>query len=420
MGWARKSVPAKNVQENPALVGVDLNATCARAVRGPAQVVPSLVALDGAHDDLPMVLSLDGRHPQLGRTGSGLTRQAPHLACSDFLAFLGDRRQWSAGRHRLDATRAMALVFERFQPVCADCRGLVLALPVYLTPAQATLLTPLATQARLPLLGSVRAPLACALTAHAAEPWTGIALVVDADDHAFSATAVVADGEQLWVHATQTWPHLSLRNWKERLLNAVADRCIRQSRRDPRDSAPAEQSLYEQLEDAMDRCEQGQMIELLIQTASWYQNLLLRPEDLVGFCDRLVQQVLEGIQALVGTASVRDLLQLLIVTRAVGRLPGLLPALQGQFRPTGPVPVAEPQPSEDFGEDLLQATGQPARIALLTADAVARAAHDLAARFQSGELPRGHLDLALPLPRGEGRPAADSPKRSFRILSADP
>jgi hypothetical protein len=98
----------------------------------------------------------------------------------------------------------------------------------------------------------------------------------------------------------------------------------------------------------------------------------------------------------------------------------LLPALQNQFRPAAPVAVAEPEPSADFGEDLLQAIGQPARVALLTADAVARAAHDLAARFQGGELPRGHLDLALPLPRGESPSAASSPKRNFRILSADP
>src|SRR5207248_5709790 len=128
------------------------------------------------------------------------------------------------------------------------------------------------------------------LAAHATLPWTGTALVLDADDHALSAATVVADGGQLWLQAGHDWPALNVRAWKGRLLDRVADRCIRQSRRDPRDSASAEQSLYEQLEDALTAAGQGRMVELLIQTTSWYQNLLVRPEEILTFCEGLVSQ----------------------------------------------------------------------------------------------------------------------------------
>ena len=46
----------------------------------------------------------------------------------------------------------------------------------------------------------------------------------------------------------------------------VADRCIRQSRRDPRDSASAEQALYDQLEDALESAAKGKTVDLLSQT----------------------------------------------------------------------------------------------------------------------------------------------------------
>src|SRR6266498_907177 len=149
----------------------------------------------------------------------------------------------ASGRHRLDAARAMTLVLERLHSACSGTQGILLAIPAYLTHAQATLLSPLAHKVKLPVLGSVRAPLAGALAAYAAEPWTGLALVIDADDHALTATTVMAGGDQLWIQAAQAWPALNSRSWKERILNKVAECCIRQSRRDPRECAPAEQAL---------------------------------------------------------------------------------------------------------------------------------------------------------------------------------
>src|SRR5439155_16478606 len=156
-----------------------LNTPRVRAVQGPPQLAPRALALDEARDELPMILSLEGRHPQVGRAGAALCRQSPHLACLDFLAHLGESREWVAGRHRLDPAKAMSVVFERLQAVCTEVRGMVLVLPAYLARTQVNILLPLVRKVRLPVLGSVRSPLAQALAAHAAEPWTGSALIVD-------------------------------------------------------------------------------------------------------------------------------------------------------------------------------------------------------------------------------------------------
>jgi hypothetical protein len=81
-----------------------------------------------------------------------------------------------------------------------------------------------------------------------------------------------------------------------------------------------------------------------------------------------------------------------VLTHAAGRLPGLAAALQ-------------------------EAAGPQAQPAVLPADAAARAAHDLAACFSHGDLPRGHLDSALPfLARGPKAEDPDTGKRPSPIL----
>jgi hypothetical protein len=418
MPWARKPLPANVAEQDHTLVGLDLNATRARAVHGPAAVMPRGLTLDGTHDELPMVLSLQGRHPEVGRAGAGICRQSPHLVCSGFLAHLGEAREWAAGRHRLDSTQALSLVLGRVYSACDGVKGLVLAVPTYLSRPQVTLLASLAEKARLPLLGVVKAPLAVAWASYLAEPWSGQALVLDVDDHALTLARVVGDGDQLWMQETLAWSHLNRKAWKEQLLDKVADRCVRQSRRDPRDCAPAEQSLYEQLDDALEACKRGKTVELLIQTSHWYQNLLLRHEELITFCERLVRQVLEGIRAMYTETTAREGPTLLFVSRSAGRLPGLVAALQNLLPP--PVAAAERELSDDFGEALLPQNLGAACVTELASDAVARSAHDLAVRMHRGSLPRGHLDASIPLPSANApSAAARQSKRSLRILSAD-
>jgi len=377
------------------LIGLDLNAGRARAVAAAPGQVPELVLLAG-EAELPLALSLEGRVPEVGRAGLALSRRAPHLACADFLPHLGGRYEWSAGRHRLDAAQALALVLERLRPACAGAQAITLAVPPYLKEDQVETLVKSAEKARLPVCGWVAAPLAATLTAYAEQPWAGPALLLDADGYALTWTAVAVEFGQARVLDSQSAPHLGLRAWKGRLLDAVADRCVRQSRRDPRDSAPAEQSLYDQLDGALDACRRGQMAELIVQMTHWGQNLILRPDELAFVCAPLVRQALAEMRALrqalpLGVAPV------LLVTEAAGRLPGLVRALEETIGPCESLPERPPE-GEDFGEGLLDADGPDrSSVSVLSPDAAARAACDLAGRWQRGELTRGPVEVA-PLP----------------------
>ena len=94
------------------LIGLDLNATRARAVCGPTAQAAAPLSLEGADFELPVAVSLEERVPAVGHAGAALCRRQPDLACLDFLAQLGTGRVWSAGRLRIDAAGALALVFD--------------------------------------------------------------------------------------------------------------------------------------------------------------------------------------------------------------------------------------------------------------------------------------------------------------------
>jgi hypothetical protein len=370
------------------LIGLDLNATRARAVGGPAEA-PQALLLDGRHGDLPAAVGLEGRSPEAGRAGVSLCRRLPHLACVGFLPHLGEPRRWGSGRQSLSADAALALLLERLRSACGRSDALALALPGYLTTEQTSLVAGLAGEARLPLVGVVAAPLAAALAGHADQPWSNLALVVDADDHALTWGAVAA--EEGWARLVEfrAVPQLGLRAWKDRLLDAVADRCVRQSRRDPRDSAAAEQSLYDRLDGVLEAAWQGRTAEVVVETAHWYQNLFLRPDELAACCAGLLRQALPLAEAF-RTAVRRDReVGAVLVTAAAARLPGLVAALEE--RVNGPAVVGGG--FADEGDD-------PGRVRVLSPQATALAAHELAARVCRGELAAGPLDVApLPAPR---------------------
>jgi FHA domain/Hsp70 protein len=363
----------------PLLIGLDLNATRARAVAGVGGDLPQPWPLEGRQSELPMALSLEKRTPEAGRAGVALCRRLPHLACCNFLPHLDGTRRWGAGSQGLDANRAAAVALEQLRAACGQAGGVTLVVPAYLHVGQIGSLTDLADRAGLPVLGSVAAPLAAALAAHAEDAWSGTALVADVDDHALTWATVTAQDGQAWVSAIQVTPHLGLATWKERLLDTLADRCVRQTRRDPRDSAVAEQSLYEQLETALDACCHGRLAELAIKTPQWYQNLILRPEELAAFCTSLVRQTLDALRVIRAEMLPEEPAVPILVTGAVGRLPGLVRALEEWAGPA--------------------AAGGPAAhpVHVLSPDAPARAAVALALRVARGSLPHGHLDAA-PLP----------------------
>lgn len=366
------------------LLGLDLNSTRLLAVTGPEGLRPRTLALDGKHVELPLVVSLQGRKPELGGAGVAVCRCFPHLVCLDFLPYLGEPRTWVAGRHRLDADKALALALERLRSSCTGAAGVAFVLPAYLSRPQAGRLAALAEKLKLPILGMAVSSLAIAAAAHAEQPWSGLALLADVDDHALTWTALAVGDGQASILGERCLPHLNARAWKGLLIDAVADRCVRKSRRDPRDSAVAEQMLYAQLDDALAACRKGRTVEFVIQSAHWYQNLILRPEEVAACCASLVRQAVDGLQTLLTEVTAQEPARLLLVTEAAGRLPGLPEALR-------------------------DASGVQAQMALLPAEAAARAAHDLAVAFHRDELPHGHVDITIPLLSKTRRPEAGGP-----------
>jgi hypothetical protein len=387
------------------LVGLDMNGTRAVAVTGGEDGPRHSVQLETDHVDLPMVLNLEGRRPEVGRSGLRLLRRMPHLVCHDFLAGLGRSREWSAGRHRLNAGEALSVVLQHLQPLWSRAAAAGLALPSYLEPSQALLIGPLAKEARLPLTGMVPASLALALSAHAQQPWTGPALVLEVDDHALTWTAVAAENDELRYLGSHALTHLRQSAWKDRLLDSVAEHCIRQNRRDPRAYPEVEQMLYEQIGRVLTANQQGQVLELVIQREQWYHNMLLRFEDVARVCSGLVGQAVKAMQELSTAVQPTLTPPVLISSWQAAHLPGLISAVEFHREEALVAQDAAADPRDETEPD-------PSAVCVLPESAAAHAVHALAANwFQADPSPR-FVDT-IPLPFSHSAEAGQ-PRLSFR------
>jgi hypothetical protein len=390
------------------VVGLELNATRARAVYGTGQGAPVGLNLEDDRRELPTAISLADRSPAVGAAGAALRRKAPHLACLDFLSVLGQKREWVSGRRRLDAAGALSLVFERLYQTFGRAEGVVLTLPTNLNDAQEVQALQLAGKARWPNLGSVPTPTAAAMAAYERLPWSGLALVADVDHHALTWSAVAVQADRVQLVQTHVCPHLGLGAWLNRLLNGAAGRCVRMSRRDPRGSGDAEQSLYDQLGRLLaSGGPTGGIVQLNIQTPQWYQNLMLPPDDLADFCAPLVRQALTEMQSFASSLAAQGTTAALIATAAAGALPGLTAALEDHLQRPAIVRAPLANDGGDFGANLpLDDDMTATRVHVLDADAAARGAHDLAGCVLRGELARGRIDAAPLTPAAdEGGPA---------------
>lgn len=391
MPWGRRTGPG---DDRVGYIGLDLTASRVRGVRlAGGQARP--LTLNDPDDDLRLFIALDGRTPQVGWAGYANCRRSPYAVCANFLPALGEARQWRTGRHRLTPEAALNLTLEAIRgPVTAESAAAVLALPIYLTPPQVKQVVAAAQRARLPLKGTAVGLLAVAADSAARPgrppgppspaaglvPWRRCGeagpdsvIVIDADEFALSAAVVVIDREQVRLASAGHWPRFAARLWKDRLLNAVADRCVRLCRRDPRDCADAEQALYEHLDEALDRIRTGQPVVFSIRTDYWYQDVPQTPEEFEAHCRPLARGAAEALTELVHTTDVPAPPRAVWLTYEAGRLPGLAQAL-APYTPAGTA------------------------FEYLPPEAVARAAAALTPRWLVAELPRGHLDGVIPLP----------------------
>jgi hypothetical protein len=389
------------------LHGLDLNATRARSVRGPLGDYPVVELLEPPRAELPLAVSLEGKQPVPGSPALRLCRRAPQHAWTNFLPRLGEPaapgRQWLDGRRRFDADRALTLVCQHIVRVCKSVCGVTMAVPAYLADVQVARLLTLADQAGLPVLGSVAAPLAAALAAHAEQSWFGSCLVLDVDDQALTLAPVVAVDGQARLLDVRSLPQLSLRVWRERLLNALADGYVFDSRWDPRESPAAEQALFDQLDEVIDAAAMGRVTKVTVQTAQRFQNLVLHGQDPVAFCTALRRQCLAQVGMLfAGPWPHGSAPGAILVTYAASRLPGLVAGLQECMPLWSPQAAGRRKPVtavEDFGSNLLDEGGEePGSVVVLAADATARGAHAVGAYYQRGDMAAGHLNNAAPLP----------------------
>lgn len=390
--WSRKNNETYSV--SCGTVGLDINATRMRAMSCETGRPPRTLLLDDPHADLPLAVSLENRTAEVGRAALALERRLPHVVCFDFLSALTQPLEWKSNRHRFDAAGLLSLAIERFRTICPKPENFTLTLPVNLTPPKVSALANLFEKAKLPIRGSAILPLALLAGNEPGVRRPAMTLVVDVDDHALTGTLVRCEMNQARLIGMVSQPRLSLRNWKDRLLNALADRCVRVCRRDPRDSATAEQALFEQIEGALDRAFQGQKVDFTIRSTHWYQNLIQQADDFDGYCAPFAQQSVTLLRELMLSAP--EPIQAVWLTHAAGRLPGLAKVLHEQVT-------------------------ERTIVTTLPAEAGARAAVTLANRWARDELPRTHLDSIILLPEtgfSDGRSAvreSNSPVRGSRL-----
>lgn len=394
MGWWKSKTASANRESGS--LGIDLNASRARAATG-RSTRNRILLLDDPHPDLPLAISLEKRTAEIGRAGLALLRRLPHVTCTNFLPLTGQPHEWKHGRHHFDAIGAATLIFDKLQAQCGAYDGVYIALPSYLRVPQVTKLNAAAVKAGLKLKGTATAALAVAADRIAAlqnpkpakddaakEDWTtplqragkaGLPfdiVIVDADEHALTGNLIRVEPNHVCLAATSVLPRLSTRLWKDRLIDALSDRCVRVCRRDPRDSAEAEQTLFEQIDDCLDRIRFGQKIALTVRSAHWYQDLVLRPDEFEGYCSALIRETTNGITDLITGSALPEPPRAVWLSHEAGRLPGLAKALH-------------------------QSMAERTSVGVLRPEAVAVAIANLGERWQAGDLPNTHLDSAIPV-----------------------
>ena len=143
--------------------------------------------------------------------------------------------------------------------------------------------------------------------------------------------------------------------------------------------------LFDQIEESIDRARTGQRVALSVRATHWFQDLVVTPADLDAFCGSLCRTAADEVAAPDRRAQRGRAAAGRLVTHDAGRLPGLAAALHQNMTERTNVRVLHPE-------------------------AAAAAAANLIDRWATGELPRTHLDTAIPLPpRGTCAPAQHSP-----------
>src|SRR5262249_21302752 len=149
------------------------------------------------------------------------------------------------------------------------------------------------------------------------------------DGAAMTWSAVSVGTEQARLVDVVANPRLARGAWLGLLLDFVARRCVRLSRRDPRECPEGEQSLYDQLEALLEHGGRADgTIDLSVRTPQWGQHLVLRPGEVAAACADLVRRTLARFDELVNRTASHGPASSVLLTAAAARLPGLQAALE--------------------------------------------------------------------------------------------
>jgi molecular chaperone DnaK (HSP70) len=341
---------------------------------------------------LPLVIgSWDGAL-RVGREALRLVRRCPQRVCRGFLPRLGQRCVWHLDQRVLWPEDALALACEHLRRNLAGCRGMVLAVPDYLTRGQMEILSRLAGRVGLPVLACVPRALAVALAAAEGEVETdSLQLVLDVDDHALVCRVLAVGAGELVIQGTLVVPELGLRVWKERVIAWMADCCIRVNRRDPRHCSEADQSLFNQVDKVLQRCSQDQRVTVQIRGLEWYQELTLEPHGAVAACAALARRALGAVDSALARLARDGKMPAIWFTSEAAKLPGLAAACyRGLWRPLA--------------------------LQVLPGLAMAQTLHALAARIAAGEVPGGYFDTVIPMPDASTRRPVQYPSRRSELV----
>jgi hypothetical protein len=203
--------------------------------------------------------------------------------CADFLPNLGQDQRRPRRPEAISPARALALVALRLREPLSECDRLWLCLPGYLSEPQAMECGAALAKTRLRILGVIPSAVALAMAARAeSEERTFVTVEVDSHCLTFGRVEASEDGLRLAEHHVALG--LGMNAWWEAMLNGIAEICIRQNRRDFRDCGTAEQGIFGQLDDVVSAASRGELIEIVIRTKQWCQNLILRPEQINAMC----------------------------------------------------------------------------------------------------------------------------------------
>jgi hypothetical protein len=142
---------------------------------------------------------------------------------------------------------------------------------------------------KLRILGAIPSAVAFAMAARSADEEVAFG-TVEVDSHGLTLGYVEAGKRGLRLADQHVATELGMDAWWDAMLNGIAEICIRQNRRDFRDSGAAEQGIFGQLDDVISAASRGELIEIVIRTKQWCQNLILRPDQISGMCEPLARR----------------------------------------------------------------------------------------------------------------------------------